>query len=295
MILNGIYNTYPAGYVRQLKQEGKRGLAAAFLEYYDDYLAGDVQAARFYADRWTADGNRKRKEAGMSHRTAQAWIDHFEERIAIFQSALDLNLRHQKKSAKNSIAHLLPIHCENKPSDNDASLGAIAHELPAYCPKSIKINDVVKAHERTDEINNSFADRDFRMIWDTYAVNNPSSMGKREEAYQAWLAIKGRFGADDIRRTIKFYIHDAARVVGGKRMIYNVANFLKNEAFTPYLSKRIRFVTKDGTAYEGVFDPTEKIVTTTNGERLALTEEKASELFRAKRLEFLNEEEKGAA
>lgn len=294
MRLLGIFDHYPSAYVRKLKQEGKRGLASAFMEFFDDYLMGDIQSVRFYAVRWTADGNRKRKGAGMSVSMAHAWIEQFTETIEGFKFHLERNFKHQERSAKVSIEHLSHNHRTDKPTTTKALQDASEQSSNTYRTKSTYINNNNKEtnpnqNEAEDQKpDHSLLDYSFKLIWGAYAKHSPKSMGKRSEAYKAYLEIKDNYKAEDIARAIKHYIHDKDRVVDGEKRLFNVANFLRNLAFAPYLARKVKFTTNDGKQHEGTYSPADELVTTKT-ERLKLTQDKASELIRSKRLVYVDE------
>ena len=66
------YRVYRADYVKNLKEQGYRKKAIAFMDYTDDMDADNVNSVRFYADIWD-----------VSKSTAWKWIKEFNKYLRI--------------------------------------------------------------------------------------------------------------------------------------------------------------------------------------------------------------------
>lgn len=96
MTKSGLYTEYPIYYVQELKKVGRRDMAMAFMDYWDDYKASDrgfgkVHAVRYYAKAWhNSYTSRGKCDLGMSPDTASKWIVEFKEIIAKFEATLEM-------------------------------------------------------------------------------------------------------------------------------------------------------------------------------------------------------------
>ncbi len=93
------YINIPIDYVRSLKNEGKRGKARAFVEYFDDMDTQAINSFSFYAKSWD-----------VSKSTAHDWIKEFKYEIERFFSYwLIKNSDHYSSVQKSA---------ERQPNDN---------------------------------------------------------------------------------------------------------------------------------------------------------------------------------
>jgi len=88
---SGLYDNYPIYYVQELKRAGRRDMAMAFMDYWDDYRSEDVQAKAYYAKVWHSSYRSRGKiTLGISRSVASSWIEEFTHIIAKFEASWKL-------------------------------------------------------------------------------------------------------------------------------------------------------------------------------------------------------------
>jgi len=88
---SGLYDHYPIYYVQELKKAGRRDMAMAFLDYWDDYRADVVQAQAYYAKCWHSSYSSRGKDTvGISKSVARSWIYEFIGIIERYKASWEL-------------------------------------------------------------------------------------------------------------------------------------------------------------------------------------------------------------
>jgi len=115
---SGLYDTYPIYFVQELKKAGRRDMAMAFLDYWDDYRSDNIQANSYYAKCWHNSYKSRGKETiGLSRTTAGSWIEQFNEVIANFQASWELFEGRVKSVADKSVNKTIGQQSDNNKTD----------------------------------------------------------------------------------------------------------------------------------------------------------------------------------
>jgi len=119
MSKSGLYTEYPIYYVQELKKAGRRDMAMAFMDYWDDYKSeargfGEVHAVRYYAMAWhNSYKSRGKVSIGISPDTASKWIIQFKEIIAKFEATIEMWENAQKEIMDRSVQKSIGQQSDN--------------------------------------------------------------------------------------------------------------------------------------------------------------------------------------
>ncbi|MFK5976904.1 MAG: hypothetical protein QM493_10375 [Sulfurovum sp.] len=119
---NGLYDTYPIYYIRQLKRAGRRDMGSSFLDYWDDYRSNDIQANAYYAKCWhNSYKSRGKNTIGISKSTASAWITEFNSVIANFEASWELFENNIKDISDRSVQKSIGLQVDNNKPNKEAT------------------------------------------------------------------------------------------------------------------------------------------------------------------------------
>ena len=119
MSKSGLYTEYPIYYVQELKAVGRRDMAMAFMDYWDDYKSerrgfGKIHAVRYYAKAWhNSYLSRGKVSIGMSPDTASKWIVEFKEIIEKFEATIAMWGNAQKEIMDRSVQKSIGQQSDN--------------------------------------------------------------------------------------------------------------------------------------------------------------------------------------
>jgi len=266
-----IYAQFPTAYADELRNKGQRQKARAFWEYCYDMEVGEHNSARFYAESW---------RVGKS--TADRWVTEFKKQIDLYQAAWHLKNEAHYAYAQKSVGRVGHFKRDEWDSYEAQETGVCADGVGQMGhlerDKALNLNDDDSAGMREYFYWN---DPKFNDLFFIYA-NNTTHPGSKEDAYDAFK----KSGADVSMLTLAAvqYLHDPAH---GKRR-YNLANFLRNQAYLPYMPKMIR-VTHDGGVIEGEYVEKRGGVFDGDGNMLArLAPDRLVALYKSGALEFVD-------
>lgn len=262
------YLRAPTDYTDELKRTGQRKKARAFWEYVDDVENKEENSLRFYEKSW---------EIGKT--TVARWLVEFEHEYSRFLAAWYLINKQDKKVAgqlRDSFgtekSHINTLYTEFEKCVGTAEV------LERDKVSNLYIEEDTCANKEK----NWWNDADFNDLFFIYSQNT-KFVGKKEEAYEAYK----RTNIDHnmlILASIQ-YLHDPQTV--NKR--FNLANFLKNDAYLPYVPKHMRvFNTETGVWKDGVYDENEEVfISNDKLSRWIFTPSRLVELFKEGKLEFV--------
>lgn len=241
------YKTYPTDYVQQLKRErGIRGRkkARAFMEYWDDMEHGDHNSERFYANSWDT-----------SNRTAHIWIKEFMQEIDLFLSHWTIrNKQHYsyaQKQSKQEVSEVSTSESHNIGNDGNYSIQEVSEVFNINNNKS-------KAQ---------FFDKNFEDMYFRCRYSNKYT-GNKESAY---IEYQNHLHVTHNDMAYAYMIHSNDPQTNGK--IYNLTNFMKNQAYLNYLNPQIE-INKDGAKIIGYYNQSKGTVNTDDNLQYTITKEK---------------------
>ena len=126
MSKNGLYEKYPLYYVQELKRAGRRDMAMAFMDYWDDFMSeargfGEVMPMRYYAKAWhNSYKSRGKVSIGISPQTAQNWIEEFKTIIEKFKAVSEMWENAQKEIMESSVKKSIGQQLDNNWTEEQA-------------------------------------------------------------------------------------------------------------------------------------------------------------------------------
>ena len=143
---NGLYDNYPIFFVQQLKKTGRRDMAMGFMDYWDDYRAGNVQCNSYYAKCWHSSyKSRGKTTIGISHTTAKEWITEFITVIENFEASWELFENAKKATVNNNVEKSIDNQKEDKADKKTSKRPEITEERtnqPELKSSSIDANNI---------------------------------------------------------------------------------------------------------------------------------------------------------
>lgn len=265
------YKMYPVDYIRELKAKGPKGAkkAMAFWDYWDEMQDGIANSMRFYAKRW---------EVSVS--TAHTWIKEFDEEIDKFFNSWKLKNQDFYSSVKKRTERIEHLQPNTSNASKSQDLGEDKN--------TAEQNEHPQPNENINIYNddNIEALKEFENLFFIYAQNTKFP-GKKTLAYKEFVKkIHKKVDAKELAKAILLYLHDPAR--NGKRL--NFANFIKEEAYIPYMRKYIA-VFVNGEWKQGVYDSKEQLFIANDGFKAVLLQERLAKLFAEGKLKFIRNEE----
>ena len=275
------YRIYPIDYVQELQEMGKRFKARCFMEYWHDVQMDEINSVGFYTKSWGRD-------KPLSKGTVHKWIKEFGNEIDRFNSA------HFLKGREHTKATLRDSYAENR---SERKVNASETFDTSKQPKERELSEAERtASERRVNQDNNIYDYDTRMrareIDDLYSIYriNTKNAGKKLEALGVYngLELPGGIGYKDIQRSVILYLNDPEIQVDedGRKIVYSLANFLRNEIYLNYIPHRLRIVV-DGKVIVGDFDRETETLHAEDGTDYRLSTSRMAELLSAGDLEFV--------
>ncbi len=114
------YINLPTDYIQELRRDGLRLKAMAFIDYYVDVVEDRINSQRFYAKAW-----------GVSKTTSMNWLKDFKRETALFTDYWELKNAQQNSSAKNQGDHQVTTSRPEKTSISPENRGLEEEEKPA--------------------------------------------------------------------------------------------------------------------------------------------------------------------
>ena len=251
------YKSYPTDYVQELKQNGKRKKARAFMEYWDDMEHGSHNTIRFYAKSWD-----------VSVGSASNWIKEFNDEIDLFLAHWDIRNKQHYNYAKNQAEQKL-----NKMNSDTAQETGLHGKVNEH-----DLNEDFNINNNNNKSGWVF-DKDFNDLYFVYGANTRYK-GKKDDAYEIYKHID--VDVNLLKLAAVRYLHDKS--VEKK---YNLANFLKNEIYLSYLPQKIK-ITIAGVTRVGIYDKEKQLfVSETDKFAGTLTADRLVELYNSGDLEFI--------
>lgn len=114
--------------------------------------------------------------------------------------------------------------------------------------------------------------------------------GKKSEALKAYKEqkIPNGISLDDLKKAATMYLNDPeiATDERGKKIVYSLANFLRNEIYLNYLPHRLR-IELDDRVFVGEYDRQSEILHADDGRTYRLDTSRLAELLSEKKLTFI--------
>ena len=275
------YRIYPIDYVQELQEKGKRFKARCFMEYWHDVQMDEINSVGFYAKSWGRD-------KPLSKGTVHKWIKEFGSEIDRFNSAHFLNGReHTKATLRDSSAENRSERKVNASETFDTSKQPKERELPE--------TERTASERRVNQDNNIY-DYDTRMrareIDDLYSIYrlNTKNAGKKLEALEVYrgLDLPRGISYKDIQRSVILYLNDPEILADedGRKIVYSLANFLRNEIYLNYIPHRLRIDLGDRVVV-GEYDRQSETLRGDDGVEYRLSTSRLAELLSARKLEFV--------
>ncbi len=259
------YKCFPVDYVDQLRSEGKRKKAMAFMDFCMDKESGEYNSVRFYAEAW-----------GVGKSTAARWIKEFRYEIDRFENYWNIK-NNYNKPLRNNKNNLYDKQVESNRQERSAqkSVGQMGHlqgdkwdsEEP---PKNgdFKKQGGTKSKNERDKDNNIYnnnylsnkqtahlLDARFQEILTAYRVYSGKAY-KSEETYKAFIkAIEDVKEYRLLITAIKRYFDD----MDVKRRVW-LKRFLEEGFYQSYLKPLYRISVDDKEIIGTYNKDTEKLI-----------------------------------
>lgn len=235
------YSLMPVDYVEQLKSNGKRKKARAFMEYFCDMECNEDNSYGFYAKSWE-----------VSKSTSYAWIDEFHKECELFINHWELKNKQHYSYAKNT--------AERQPNDSRTKEEAIKPNNVEFQEsnktatervpnKALNTSIVIRGESET---NNNFAtDGEFNIHYSELRFIGGKYVGSKEGSYNSYLKVKEYLNIKVLVQAYKNYVKSVDTYKSEK--ILGFSKFIDNEVYLPYLPKKVRIFHEHG-QFEGHYD-----------------------------------------
>lgn len=200
---NGLYDTYPIYFVQELKRVGRRDMAIAFLDYWDDYRSDNLQANAYYAKCWHNSYKSRGKETiGLSRTTAGNWIEQFNEVIANFQASWELFEGSVKAIADSNVEKSIGQQSDDNETKEEATK---PKEATNKRPKVYNKKQTIGLKDKTN--NNTkkylFEDEDLALSELLYSYIKKELPKFKEPNWDKWSHICNKMRVDDDRSIVE--------------------------------------------------------------------------------------------
>jgi len=262
------YSMMPTQYIEELQASGKRMKARCFMEYFLDVQAGAVNSFGFYAKSWGE------KSKPMSKGTVHKWVKEFVYEIERFFNAHSLKNQQHYSSVKNQSERR--VNGERTKDPTQSPILPNVSEVKETLSERL-VNQALNIYD--DGADTRMKRRLFDDLYMIYRANTKNA-GKKEEAWEEYRKIDG-ISHRQLVRAIVLYLHD-----GEVTKRFNLKNFLMNQIYLSYLSKKIRV--KVGEEWIiGEYDDESAVLTADDGRQFRLEPERLAELLACGELEFV--------
>ena len=239
--MRNAYIRVPIEYKNELKNKGLRLKSMAFSDYYEDFLRGEKNSVRFYAEAW-----------GVSKSNAHNWIREFDREIERFEIYWELKNKPQDNYAKNQGGQQLDSAGTKKESESPQFTDVTktgwtegGQQLDKDYNSTIIISGDAKTPppQETPKSKKAFTeDREFDKYYQELRLVGKMFVGNREDAYNAYKQVKHFIGIKVLTYAYKAYIREIQQIDGS--MTQGFAKFILNDLYLPYLPNRIRYFAK---------------------------------------------------
>ena len=229
------YTLMPTDYVEQLKQDGKRKKARAFMEYFFDMESGDHYSFGFYAKSWE-----------VSKSTAYAWVDEFYQECRLFIDHWELKNNKHYSYAKNT-PERQPNGCRTKTSSTKPENRELQEEseTPAERQPNEDLNTCIV-------VGSDFgADGEFNTYYSELRFIGGKYTGKKEDAYKSYLKVKEYLNIKVLVYAYKEYVKSVKTHNGEK--LQGFKKFIDDEMYLAFLPKKVEVIHELG-RFKGYYD-----------------------------------------
>jgi len=243
------YINIPIDYVRELKNKNQRAKARAFVEYFDDMDREDINSFSFYAKAW-----------GISKTQTQVWIKEFKYEIERFFSYWLIKNSHYYNSVKKSTDRK---PTDDRPIDIKQTSNTTSFEKTNRPRADREPTEVFNINNNNIErFDKNFEDMFFRCRFSYKYVGN------KKEAFNEYQNHQN-VSCNDMAYAYMLHVNDPQ--INGK--VYNLTNFMKNQAYLNYLQPKIQ-IQKEDKVIVGFYDQNKGTVTTDDNVQYSITKEK---------------------
>jgi hypothetical protein len=266
------YVLMPVDYIEQLKANGKRKKARAFMEYFNDMQCEEENSYSFYAKSWE-----------VSKSTAYAWVDEFNNECELFIAHWELkNKRHYsyvKNTAERQPNGNRTKITTTKPKNTDFSESRkTATERQSN--KALNTCIVVGGDEKDKE---EFAtDGEFNTYYSELRFIAGKYAGNKDEAYKSYLKVKEFLNMKILVSAYKQYVKSVD--VYKQEKIQGFKKFIDGEMYLAFLPKQIKVISELG-VFEGYYE--NESLKTADGKYFGISHSKYLEFLKNQKIEFL--------
>ncbi|MDR2100121.1 MAG: hypothetical protein LBP40_04750 [Campylobacteraceae bacterium] len=254
------YISMPSDYVRELKREGKREKAQAFMDYYDDMEANRINSFRFYGSAWKID-----------HKTAKKWIIEFKAEIEIYFAHWMLKNVQHYKSVQNALPQQIPTQIQQEAPQNWHSENTIPQPFPE------EFNNISSSNSAA-----CFYDAEFEDMYFGCRLSN-KQVGKKHEIYQEYQKHKN-ISCKNMRFAYLFYLND--KKAYKENRAFGLVKFMQNQVYLNYLNIRVQ-IKLDGKEIKGIYKREDNKLICDDKNFYTLTNERFLELLQQDRVKLL--------
>lgn len=269
------YCMIPTDYTDELEALGKYKKASCFRTYCCDVSQGKIKKYSEYAKHW-GDKNKP-----MSKGTLYKWIQEFTYEIERFYNAWSLKNQQHYQSVKKQ---------------SERKVNAYETFNTSKQPEKRELSETHRTASERKVNNNNIYDYDTRMrkreIDDLYSIYrlNTKNAGKKLEALEVYKGLDLPKGISyrDIQRAAILYLNDPEiqSDENGRKIVYSLANFLRNEIYLAYIPHRLR-IDLDDRVVIGEYDRETETLRGDDGIDYRLSTSRLAELLSDKKLEFV--------